>query len=359
MVDFFKSKRNRRITPDGEPLEDVGGGGGFGFSSPLKIAIPAIIAVIIIFVILTSSLKIVEAGNRGVLLKFGAVDTSVSLSEGLHFVLPFRDSIVPMEVRTQKIVESTTSASKDLQNVATEVALNYRINPDTVPILYKNIGLDYSNRVIVPTIQESVKQVTARYNAEELITKRDQVKAEIQEQIEARLTPYNILTDTISITDFQFSDQFVQAVEAKVQAEQRALQAQNELRRIQIEAQQTEARALGEQKANIASAEGQRQANILRAQGESEAVKIIDAQLRNSTEYLNWLQSQRWDGKLPLVTGSSGGGGSGNNLGAIPFIEIPLGDSESRSTASSAQQTNSSANSSGQTSPPLSTAPTP
>ena len=77
-----------------------------------------------------------------------------------------------------------------------------------------------------------------------MITKRDQVKSEIEEQIEARLTPYNIIMDTISITDFQFSDQFVQAVEAKVQAEQRALQAQNELRRIQIEAQQTEARAL-------------------------------------------------------------------------------------------------------------------
>jgi len=127
----------------------------------------------------------------------------------------------------------------------------------------------------------------------------------------------------------------VQAVEAKVQAEQRALQAQNELRRIQIEAQQTEARALGEQKANIASAEGQRQANILKAQGESEAIKIIDTQLRNSTEYLNWLQAQRWDGKLPLVTGSSGGGGASgagaNSLGAIPFIEIPLGGSNSES----------------------------
>ncbi|MGD9535374.1 MAG: prohibitin family protein [Candidatus Nitrosocosmicus sp.] len=334
MVDFFKSKPNRRFSPDGEPLEDVGGGGSFRFSGPLKLAILAIIIVIIIFVIMTSSLKIVEAGNRGVLLKFGAVDTSVSLSEGLHFVLPFRDSIVPMEVRTQKLVESTTSASKDLQNVATEVALNYRINPDTVQIIYKEIGLDYSNRVIVPTIQESVKQVTARYNAEELITKRDQVKSEIEQQIEGRLSPYNILTDTISITDFEFSDQFVQAVEAKVQAEQRALQAQNELRRIQIEAQQTEARALGEQKANIASAEGQRQANILKAQGESEAINIIDTQLRNSTEYLNWLQAQKWDGKLPLVTGSSNSGAGGseedNSLGAIPFIKIPMESSDSR-----------------------------
>ncbi|MGD9673425.1 MAG: prohibitin family protein [Candidatus Nitrosocosmicus sp.] len=361
MVDIFKPRRNRRITPEGEPLENIGGGGGFGFPRPLKIAIPVVIALIIIFIILTSSLKIVEAGNRGVLLHFGAVDTSVSLREGLHFVVPFMDSIVPMEVRTQKIVESTTSASKDLQNVATEVALNYRLDPNAVPVLYKNIGLDYSNRVIVPTIQESVKQVTARYNAEELITKRDQVKSEIQEQIEARLTPYNILTDTISITDFQFSDQFVQAVEAKVQAEQRALQAQNELRRIQIEAQQTEARALGEQKANIASAEGQRQANILRAQGESEAIKIIDEQLRNASEYLDWLQSQRWDGKLPLVTGSGGGGGGGggaggaNNLGTIPFIEIPLGDSNTEmATNSSGRATSSSTNSSASpTSPSL------
>jgi len=100
------------------------------------------------------------------------------------------------------------------------------------------------------------------------------------------------LTDTISITDFQFSDQFVQAVEAMVQAEQRSLQEQNGLHRIQIEAQQAKARALGEQKANIASAQGQRQANILRAHGESQALKIINSQLRNSSEYLNWLHSQ-------------------------------------------------------------------
>lgn len=331
MVDFWRSKRNRRITPDGEPLEDVGGGGGLGFPSPLKIAIPAIIAIIIIFVILTSSLKIVDAGYRGVLLKFGAVDTSVSLSEGLHFVLPFRDSIVQMEVRTQKIVESTTSASKDLQSVVTEVALNYRIDPETVPLIYKQLGFDYSNRVIVPAIQESVKQVTARFNAEELITKRELVKSEIEQQIKNRLTPYNILVDTISITDFKFSDQFVKAVESKVEAEQRALQAQNELRRIQIEAQQTEAKALGEQKAAIARAEGVKQTNILQAEGESEAISIIDTKLKNSTTYLDWLKTQKWDGKLPLVTGSIGSSGSTgnsgatNNLGAVPFIEIPVG----------------------------------
>jgi regulator of protease activity HflC (stomatin/prohibitin superfamily) len=330
MANYFRRKRNRRITPDGEPLEDVGGGGGIGFPSPLRIAIPAIIAVVILFVILSSSVKIVDGGFRGVLLKFGAIDTSVSLSEGLHFILPFRDSIVQFEVRTQKIVESTTSASKDLQNVVTEVALNYHVDPNAVPALYKQLGFDYSNRVIVPAIQESVKQVTARFNAEELITKREIVKSEIEQQIKTRLAPYNIIVDTISITDFQFSEQFVRAVESKVEAEQRALQASNELRRIQIEAQQTEAKAIGDQKGNIAQAEGTRQANVLKAQGESQAINIIEQQLRNSTTYLDWLKAQKWDGKLPLVTGSvggSGGGGGGtNNIGAVPFINIPLGE---------------------------------
>ena len=224
MVNFFNRKRNRRITPDGEPLEDIGsgrGGGGGGFSSPLKIAIPAIIGVIVIFVILSSSVKIVDGGFRGVLVKFGAIDTSVSLSEGIHFVLPFRDTIVQFEVRTQKIVEDTNAASKDLQNVATQVALNYHVDPNEVPNLYKQVGFDYSNRLIVPAIQESVKQVTAQYNAEELVSKREVVKDAVLQTIKSRLAPYHIIVDTISITDFRFSDQFVSAVEAKVVAQDR------------------------------------------------------------------------------------------------------------------------------------------
>jgi prohibitin 2 len=229
-----------------------------------------------------------------------------------------------MEVRTQKTVENAASASKDLQDVTTQVALNYRINPDNAQVVYQQLGFDYGNRVIAPAIQESVKQVTARFNAEELITKRETVKNQIEEQIKARLAPYNILVDTISITEFQFSEQFRRAVEAKVEAQQRALQAQNDLRRIEIEAQQNEAKAVGEQKANIARAEGVRQSNVLQAEGESQAINIIDEQLRSSPTYLEWLKTQRWDGKLPLVTGG-GGGGTG---GTTPFIQIPTGGSE-------------------------------
>ena len=303
----------KRITPEGEPLEGTGRS-----RSLVRIVLPIIVGIIVISIIAVSSIRVVDAGNRGILVQFGNVDTDVSLDEGLHFVVPFRDNVVQMEVRTQKIVESATSASKDLQDVSTQVALNYHVNPDRAQVLYQQLGPDYANRVIVPAIQESVKQVTARFNAEELITNRETVKNQIEEQIKARLAPYNVVVDALSITEFAFSQQFTTAVESKVEAQQRALQAQNELRRIQIEAQQNEAKAIGEQKANIARAEGIKQSNVLQAEGEAQAITIIDQQLRNNPTYLEWLKATKWDGVLPLVTGG-GSDGQGNT----PFIDIP------------------------------------
>jgi prohibitin 2 len=303
----------KRITPEGEPLEGTGRS-----RSLVRIVVPIIVGIIVISVIAVSSVRVVDAGNRGILVQFGNVDTDVSLDEGLHFVVPFRDNVVQMEVRTQKIVESATSASKDLQDVSTQVALNYHVNPNRAQVLYQQLGPDYANRVIVPAIQESVKQVTARFNAEELITNRETVKNQIEEQIKARLAPYNVVVDALSITEFAFSQQFTTAVESKVEAQQRALQAQNELRRIQIEAQQNEAKAIGEQKANIARAEGIKQSNVLQAEGEAQAITIIDQQLRDNPTYLEWLKATKWDGVLPLVTGG-GSDGQGNT----PFIDIP------------------------------------
>jgi prohibitin 2 len=331
MVNPFKRSsdpyKRKRITPEGEPLE------GRGVSRSLvRIVIPIIIGIIIISIIAVSSVRIVDAGNRGILVQFGNVDTDASLDEGIHFVVPFRDNVVQMEVRTQKIVESATSASKDLQDVSTQVALNYHINPDRAQVVYQQLGFEYPTRVITPAIQESVKQVTARFNAEELITKRETVKNQITDQITARLAAYNIIVDAVSITDFQFSELFKSAVEAKVAAQQRALQAQNELRRIQIEAQQNEAQAIGEQKANIARAEGIKQSNVLQAEGEAQAITIIDEQLKNNPTYLEWLKATKWDGVLPLVTGGAGG------QGVTPFIEIPTAGNnvgqEQQSTAS-------------------------
>jgi regulator of protease activity HflC (stomatin/prohibitin superfamily) len=330
--------RYQRVTREGEPLEDYRGeGGGLISRSSIRIVVPVIIGFIILVVVLAASVKIVEAGHRGVLLQFGAVDTSASLNEGIHFVVPFRDNVVPLEVRTQKIEENAASASGDLQDVSTQVALNYHVDPSTAPTLFQQLGFDYASRVVSPAIQESVKQVTARYNAENLITNRETVKAEIETQIEQRLGPYGIDVETISITEFQFSEQFRRAVEAKVEAEQRALQATNDLRRIEIEAQQAEARAIGEQQSNIARAEGVRQAAVLQAQGEAEAIQIVEAQLRENPRYLEWLKTQRWDGVLPLVTGGEG---------ATPFIEIPAsreGDVQQAGAAEAEGSTNGSA----------------
>jgi len=274
--------------------------------STAKIILLVIMSLVVIGVVTTASVKIVDAGTRGVLLHWNAVDlTQPPLDEGLHFVTPFADDVINIEVRTLKYEKSTTSASKDLQTVRTTVTVNYHPEREMVHYLYKNLGLDYENRVIQPAIEETVKQVTANYNAEELITKRPQVKADIQNEILIRLNEFNLATEVISITDFEFSPLFAQAIEAKVEAEQKALKAENDLTRIQVEAQQEEAQAIGIAKANIA-----------KAQGEAEAIRIINVALAENPNYLEWLKTQAWDGKLPLVVGEGG----------TPFIQIPVNE---------------------------------
>ena len=264
----------------------------------------SIIILIIIGVAVTSSVKIVDSGHRGVLLHWNAVDlTNPPLDEGLHFVVPFQDEVVNIEVRTLKYEKETRSASKDLQTVETTVTVNYHPDKESIHRLYKNLGLDYENRVIQPAIEETVKQVTANYNAEELITKRPLVKQDIESSIRDRLNKFDVVTEVISITDFEFSPLFARAIESKVEAEQNALKAENDLRRIEVEARQREANAIGLANANIAE-----------AKGEAEAIGIINKALSENPNYLEWLKTQAWDGKLPLVVGEGG----------TPFIQIPV-----------------------------------
>ena len=268
-----------------------------------KIVLMAIIVLIIIGVVASSSVKIVDAGNRGILTHWNAVDlTNPPLDEGIHFVIPFQDEVVQMEVRTLKYDTSTRSASKDLQTVQTTVTVNYHPDTERVHYLYKEIGLSYESRVIQPAIDETVKQVSANYNAEELITKRPLVKSDIENAIRERLNQFYIDTEVISITDFEFSPLFANAIESKVEAEQKAQKAENDLIRIEVEARQLEAQAVGLAAANVAE-----------AQGEAEAISIINQALSNNPFYLEWLKTQAWDGRLPLVVGEGG----------TPFISIP------------------------------------
>ena len=283
---------------------------------PNKLVIlAAIVTFAVIIIILSESVVIVQAGHRGVVLYLGAVENRV-LGEGVHFVIPFAEQVIPLEVRTLKYQAEATAASNDLQQVQTVIALNYHLNPADVNKVYQQLGPDYADRVIAPTIQESVKASVAKYNAEELITKRAIVKDVIANTIRNSLSAKDIVVETIFITDFSFSPAFSSQVEDKVVAFQKYLTELNNLRGIQVVANQT-----------VVQAQAQAKANIAKASGESQAIKIITSQLRQDPQYLQWQAINRWSGQLPFSLGGQG---------AVPFFQLP--QSQSRSSASGLQQ---------------------
>ncbi|MFL6458568.1 MAG: prohibitin family protein, partial [Nitrososphaeraceae archaeon] len=237
-----------RRTPEGEPLEYTGSRSIMGLNK-LKI-LAAIITFIVIIVILSESVVIVQAGHRGVVLYVGAVENKV-LGEGLHFIIPFAEQVIQLEVRTLKFQADASAASNDLQEVATVIALNYHIDPNDANIIYQQLGADYSDRIIAPTIQESVKASVAKFNAEELITKRETAKAVIAQAIRNTLSSRDITVETVFITDFKFSEAFASQVESKVVAFQKYLTEQNNLRAVQVVANQTVVQAQAQARSNV------------------------------------------------------------------------------------------------------------
>ncbi len=261
-----------------------------------------IVTFIVIIVIMAESVVIVEAGHRGVVLYLGAVENRV-LGEGMHFITPFAEQVIQMEVRTLKFQADASSASNDLQEVQTVIALNFHIDPSQANIIYQQLGADYADRIIAPTIQESVKASTAKFNAEELITKREIAKGVISETIRKTLSERNIIVETVFITDFKFSDAFAAQIESKVVAYQKFLTEENNLKAIQVIANQT-----------VVQAEAQARANVAKANGESQAIKIINEELKQSPDYLKWQAINKWNGQMPYVLGNGG----------FPFFQLPL-----------------------------------
>jgi prohibitin 2 len=270
-------------------------------SNKLKI-LAGIVTFIIIILIMSESVVIVEAGHRGVVLYVGAVENRV-LGEGIHFIVPFAEQVIPLEVRTLKFQADASAASNDLQEVATVIALNYHIDPNEANVVYQQLGADYADRIIAPTIQESVKASVAKFNAEQLITNRSIVKGVIDQAISKTLSARDITAETIFITDFKFSPSFASQVESKVVAFQKYLTEQNNLKAIQVVANQT-----------VVQAQAQARANVARAGGESQAIRIITEQLRQSPQYLQWQAINRWNGQMPYALGGSG---------AVPFFQLP------------------------------------
>ncbi len=223
----------------------------------LQGSIGSIIGVVVIVAsLIFGSFTTIPAGHRGVVIRFSAVTGSI-LKEGLQMKLPFIDSVVKMSVQTEKYETGAASASRDLQDVNTTIALNWRLDPSMAAEVYRTLGLEFINRIAAPAVQETIKQVTAKYIAEDLILKRETVKDEIQENLSNRLLQRGIITETVSITEFRFSSTFVAAIEAKVSAEQAVWEARNKLERVKVEAEQREAEAKGEANARIAKAIGE------------------------------------------------------------------------------------------------------
>ena len=293
---------------DNNPREDIGRSEKSsilpGFSiiqNKLKI-VAAIATFTVIIIVMAESMVIVQAGHRGVILYLGAVENRV-LGEGVHFIIPFAEQVIQLEVRTLKYQAEASAASNDLQEVQTVIALNYHIDPTVANAIYQQLGADYSDRIIAPTIQESVKASVAKFNAEELITKRETAKGVIADAIRNTLSDRDIVVETVFITDFKFSKAFADQIEAKVVAFQKFLTEQNNLRSIQVIANQT-----------VVQAEAQARANIAKASGESQAIKIINEQLRQNPQYLQWQTINRWNGQMPYSLGANGG---------IPFFQLP------------------------------------
>jgi regulator of protease activity HflC (stomatin/prohibitin superfamily) len=256
-----------------------------------------IIAIAGVVVVSTAAVRI-PSGSRGVLLTWGKVEDRV-LEEGLNFKIPFTQTVVLMNTQIQKAESTEATATADLQEVSTTVAVNYRLNPMKVGVIYTDLRQDYVNRVIKPNIEESIKATTSEYRAEELVTNRADVKATLDEILTERLAIFNIDVVSVSLTDFQFSSSFSAAIDAKVTAEQQALVSKNELEQIKYEAQQQIIQAEAAKNATIRTAEGEAQSQIIEANAKAEAIRIITEQMTD--EYANYLWLQQWDGRLPAV----------------------------------------------------------
>ena len=240
--------------------------------------------VFLLFLGVLMSFYTIKAGQRGVLLTFGKADINAK-PEGLGFKIPIIQSIVKMEVQTQKYEADASAASKDLQIVSTKIAVNYHLLPETTPKIYTDVGLGYQDRLIQPAVQEVVKGSTAQFTAEELITRRPEVKDKIRESLRERLSERGIIVEDISITNFDFSNSFNAAIENKVTQEQNALAAKNKLEQIKFEAQQ----------------------KVEEARGKAESMKIESEALKQNPDILELRSIEKWNGIMPttLITGGS------------------------------------------------------
>jgi prohibitin 2 len=230
--------------------------------------------------IVASTFTVISAGHTGVQVTFGEVNMT-PLSEGIHFVNPL-SSVKDVDVRLQKSQLTGASAgTKDLQQVHTDIVVQYRLSAAKVPHIYKEFGLNVDDKVLGPGINEAFKSVTGHYTSEELITKRDEVSNSITEHLRTKMAPFNIDVSGVSLVNFGFSADYQKAIESKVIATQNKLKAEQDLERIKVEAA----------------------SRVAQAKGEAEAISIQATAIQSNggANYVQLQWIEKWDGKLPTT----------------------------------------------------------
>lgn len=264
-----------------------------------------LILLILVIIVLAGSIVVVEAGQTGVILTFGKV-SPVVLQEGIHFKVPFAQKVVNMNNRIVKTEVTTEAFSKDLQTVSTVIAVNYHINKSSSAEIYKQVGLGYDDVLVVPAINEVLKAVTANYTAQQLVSTRGEVSILLDENLNSKLNEYGIIVDDLNIINWDFTEEYISAIEAKQVAEQNLIKTRTEQ----------------EQALVIANTEAQKQ--VIAAQAEADKIKLLADATAESNQtiaeslsdlLLRYETLQKWDGQLPKVT-------SGSNT----LIDIGLGE---------------------------------
>lgn len=241
--------------------------------------------IVLLVVCVVHAVVIIQPGTVGIVIRLGNAQPN-ALEEGISFIIPFITRVQELDVKIQKAEVKTAAASKDLQTVNAAIVVNYRVDKAQAVTLFREIGVRYLATVIEPAIQEAFKADSAKYTAEELITERSAVSLGIRESISSRLEQFGVIVDAVNITSFDFSSEFNRAIEEKMTAVQKALQAERELERYKFEAQQ-----------KVETAKGEAEAIMEKAKAQAEALNM---KKQYTTMELIWLTAvEKWDGKLP------------------------------------------------------------
>ena len=265
--------------------------------------VAAALVIIIALIFAISCFSFVPTGHTGVVTLFGKVE-DYTLDSGVHFKNPFA-RVIKMDNRIQKESVELSCFSSDIQEVEVVFTLNYQISKEYAMNIYKTIGKNYFDTAVSPIITESVKTVAARYTAEDLINKRNELAMAIETDMKEKLLIFNIELVSTSIEDMDFTDAFTDAVEAKQVAAQNKLRAETEAAQRVVEAE-------AEAQIRRVTAEAEAYEILQRAEAEAQAnQKLAESITDRLIEYRYY---EVWDGKLPqMVMGES----------TTPMVQIP------------------------------------